>query len=124
MTTGEQLVSLSGMLSGTAMAHLLAITAGTGEAVYSNFVRVVTSQPEVFVQRKAKRGSAGQEKRISPTHVPENKDRRVGVAYVQSPTTRIHGFTQAEEVFVLVRNAQSIVVQSSANAVIAQRKNN
>ena len=57
MTTGEQLVSLSGATSGTALAHLLAITtgSGSGETVFSGTVRVVTSTPEVFAQRITRR---------------------------------------------------------------------
>lgn len=36
MTTGARLVSLSGLSSGTAMAHLLAITTGDGVVVVND----------------------------------------------------------------------------------------
>lgn len=39
-TTGEQLVQLSGLLTGSAMAHLLAIQAGDGDIIYSDGVAV------------------------------------------------------------------------------------
>jgi len=123
-TTGQYLVSLSSLPSGSALAHLMAIQVGTGtgEAVYSGTVRVVTSQPGVFVQRKAIRASVEKEQSAPRVSAPKKKSSRTNAAYVFSPQHTAYSFTQTEEVFVLVRNSRETVVQSAINSVVAQRK--
>lgn len=123
MTTGEQLVSLSGATSGTALAHLLAITTGSGsvETVFAGTVRVVTSTPEVFAQRITRRKPVEQT-REAPQGTSQRKAGRSNLIYVTSPVSVSHPFTCAEEVFVSMRQAPTIVVQTAGNSVVARRK--
>lgn len=125
MNTGEQLVSLSGLPTGSAMAHLMAIQTGTGagDSFYSGTVRVVTSQPEVFVHRKAIRASVEKEQAAPRVSAPKKKATRTNAAYVFAPQNTAYSFTQPEEVFVLVRSSRKeTVVQAAINSVVAQRK--
>lgn len=124
MNTGQQLVSLSGQPGGSALAHLLAIQTGTGagDSFYSGTVRVVTSQPEVFVHRKATRSYVEKEQAAPRVSAPKKKATRTNAAYVFSTRNTAYSFTQPEEVFVLVRNSKETVVQTAINSVVAQRK--
>lgn len=124
MNTGEQLVSLSGLSSGSALAHLLAIQTGTGESFYSGTVRVVTSQPEVFVHRKEKRSSIEQERTVPRASSPQKKSSRIGAAYVFAPQKAAYSFTQPDELFVLVRSTNETTVMTATNSVIATKKAN
>jgi len=121
VNTGEQLVSLSSLPTGSALAHLLAIQAGAGESFFSGTVRVVTSQPEVFVQRKAIRAPV-ETPQAAPRASAPKKAARTNAAYVVVPQNTAYSFTQPEEVFVLVRNSRETVVQTAINSVVAQRK--
>ena len=124
MNTGERLVSLSGLQSSSAITHLLAIQAGigTGDSFYSGTVRVVTSRQEVTVQNKAKRAAVEQESTAPHTATQQKKARHIGAICVVAPQKIAYSFTQPDEVFVLVRNSQTAVVQSAVNSVVAQRK--
>ena len=125
MNTGEKLVSLSGLPTGSAMAHLLAIQTGTGigDSFFSGTVRVVTSQPEIFVHRKVARASVEKEQAAPRVSAPKKKETRTNLAYVFAPQNTAYSFTQPEEVFVLVRSvSKQAVVQTAINSVIAQRK--
>ncbi len=121
MNTGEQLVSLSGLPTGSALAHLLAIQAGAGDSFFSGTVRVITSQPEVFVQRKAIRAPV-EKTQVAPRASVPKKAFRTGAAYVVIPQNTTYSFTQPEEVFALVRSSKETVVQTAVNSVIAHRK--
>lgn len=126
-TTGEQLASLSGLPSGTAMAHLLAITTGggTGETIYASTMHVVTSTPQVFAQRISRRKPVEREyakpAAVSATN-EKRKTSRAILAYVSTPPQVSYPFTQAEEVFVSMRQAQTVVVHTAGNSVVARRR--
>ena len=124
MNTGEQLVSLSNLPSGSALAHLMAIQTGTGtgDSFFSGTVRVVTSQPEVFVHRKVARASVEKGPSAPRVSEPKKKATRTNAAYVFAPQNTAYSFTQPEEVFVLVRSSRETVVQTAINSVVAQRK--
>lgn len=122
MNTGERLVSLSGLPSGSATTHLLATQAGVGDSFFSGTVRVVTTQQETTVIRKSRRAAVEQDCVIPHTPVSQKKARRIEAAHVSAPQRTTHSFTQPEEVFVLVRNPQTAVIQSAVNFVVTQRK--
>ena len=122
MNTGEQLVSLSSLSNGSALAHLLAIQAGSGDSFYSGTVRVVTSQPEIFVHRKVGRASVENEQSAPRASTLNKKSSRTNAAYVFSTQNTAYSLTQPEEVFVLVRSSRETVVQTAINSVAAQRK--
>lgn len=124
MNTGERLASLSSLPSGSAMAHLLALQAGTGagDSFYSGTVRVVTSQPEIFVHRKVGRASVENEQSAPRASTLNKKSSRTNAAYVFSTQNTAYSLTKPEEVFVLVRSSRETVVQTAINSVVAQRK--
>jgi hypothetical protein len=81
VNTGERLASLSSLPSGSAMAHLLALQAGTGagDSFYSGTVRVVTSKSGVSVQHKAKRPAVEREGTVRS--IPERQKKAAQYRY-------------------------------------------
>ena len=126
MNTGERLASLSSLPSGSAMAHLLALQAGTGagDSFDSGTVRVVTSQSGVSVQHKAKRPAVEREGTVRSIPERQKKSRSIGFASVLSPRNTAHSFTQQEEVFVLTRIVNATTVMTATNSVSAMKKAN
>lgn len=126
MNTGERLASLSSLPSGSAMAHLLALQAGTGagDSFYSGTVRVVTSQSGVSVQHKAKRPAI--ERKMAVQRIPERqkKARSIVSTSILSPRNTAHSFTQQNEVFVLTRSVNATTVMTATNLVSATKKAN
>lgn len=124
VNTGQQLVSLSGLPTGSALAHLLAIQTGTGsgDSFYSGTVRVVTSQPEIFVHRKVARASVENEQAAPRVSAPKKKATRTNAAYVFSPQNTAYSFTHEEEVFVSVRAVNETTVMTAANSVVAANR--
>lgn len=124
MNTGEKLVSLSSLSNGSALAHLLAVQAGSGDSFYSGTVRVVTSQPGVSVQHKAKRPAIEREMAVRGVPERQKKARSIGSASVLSPRNIAHSFTQQDEVFVLTRAVKATTVMTAINSVSATKKVN
>ena len=93
-----------------------------GDSFFSGTVRVVTSQPEIFVQRKAIRASVENKQASQRASAPKKKATRTSAAYVFAPQNTAYSFTQPEEVFVLVRSSRETVVHTAINSVVAQRK--
>lgn len=126
MNTGERLASLSSLPSGSAMAHLLALQAGTGagDSFYSGTVRVVTSKSGVSVQHKAKRPAI--ERKMAVQRIPERqkKARSIVSTSILSPRNTAHSFTQQNEVFVLTRSVNATTVMTATNLVSATKKAN
>lgn len=60
MTTGQRLAYLSGLPSGSALAHLMAITTGTGtgETIYAHRMEVSVRKPKHLVTQKQATDSA------------------------------------------------------------------
>jgi hypothetical protein len=124
VNTGEKLVSLSSLSNGSASAHLLAVQAGSGDSFYSGTVRVVTSQPVVSVQHKAKRPAVEREMAVRSIPDRQKKVRSIGAASVLSPRNTAHSFTQQDEVFVLTRAVKATTVMTAINSVSAMKKVN
>ena len=127
MTTGEQLSSLSGLPSGTAMDHLLAIQTGGGavETIFASTMCVITSTPQVFAQRIARRKPVDRDTPKVPKVSAvgsKRKETRVSYAYVSTPTPVSYPFTHADEVFVSMRQATTVVVHTAGDSVVAQRR--
>lgn len=124
MNTGEKLVSLSSISSGSALAHLLAVQAGSGDSFYSGTVRVVTSQSGVSVQSKAKRPAIERETVARSLPERQKKARSIGSTSVLFPQNTAHSFAQQEEVFVLTRIVNATTVMTATNSVSAMKKTN
>jgi hypothetical protein len=124
VNTGEKLVSLSSLSNGSALAHLLAVQAGSGDSFYSGTVRVVTSQSGVSVQHKAKRPAIEREMAVRGIPERQKKARSIGFASALSPRNTAHSFTQQDEVFVLTRSVKATTVMTAVNSVSAMKKVN
>ena len=124
MNTGEKLVSLSSLSNGSALAHLLAVQAGSGDSFYSGTVRVVTSQSGVSVQHKAKRPAVEREMAVRGIPERQKKARSIGFASVLSPRNTAHSFTQQDEVVVLTRDVKATTVMTAINSVSTTKKVN
>lgn len=84
----------------------------------------VTSQPEVFVQRKAVRAPVEKAQAAPRVSSPKKKATRTNAAYVFSQQNTAYSFTHEEEVFVLARTVNETMVMTTANSVIAMKKAN
>lgn len=107
MNTGQRLVSLSGLPSGSALAHLMEITTGTGtgtgETIYASKLFVITGeQRHVFVQPTM---------RTAPS-APEPLSRARDVK--NKPTKTAYVFTQVASGYV-VSATDSVVITSFAD---------
>ena len=124
MNTGEKLVSLSSLSNGSALAHLLAVQAGSGDSFYSGTVRVVTSQSGVSAQHKAKRPAVERERAVRSVPERQKKASSIGFTSVLSPRNTAHSFTQQDEAFVLTRSVKATTVMTATNSVSAMKKVN
>ena len=87
-------------------------------------MRVVTSQPGVSVQHKAKRPAIEREMAVRGIPERQKKARSIGAASVLSPRNTAHSFTQQDEVFVLTRSVKATTVMTAINSVSAMKKAN
>lgn len=83
---------------------------------------MVTSRPEVIVQRKVIRAPIEKDRAAPHAPAPKKKATRTNLAYVVVPQNTTYRFTQEEEVFVLVRAADETTVMTAANSVVATKK--
>ena len=96
----------------------------SGDSFYSGTVRVVTSQPAVSVQHKAKRPAVEREKAVRSVPERQKKARSIGFTSVLPPRNTAHSFTQQDEVFVLTRPVKATTVMTAVNSVSAMKKVN
>lgn len=100
-TAGQRLVSLSGLPSGSAQAHLLAITTGTGtgETIYAPRMTVVTQQRTATVTSRPKRAAQRVEPVAKQAKAPQKQSSKYVYAFTK--TDAITVLTGDYEVFVL-----------------------
>lgn len=98
MNTGQLLVSLSGLPSGSALAHLMAITAGTGtgETIYAHRMTVVASQRSTTVTNRVKRTAPSEASRSGVAQKADSK-----YAYALTQPARVSVLTSSDSLFVL-----------------------
>ena len=62
MTTGQKLVELSGLASGSALAHLLAMQTGTGpgQTIFASMFSVCVEEPRLTLVQRPKREAAAE----------------------------------------------------------------
>lgn len=119
-TAGQRLVSLSGLPSGSALTHLLAITTGTGngETIYAHRMLVVTEQRAMAVTNRAKRTTQTAEVEASPKPAQSQGGK---YAYALTKTDAIAVLTSDDEVFVLDK-VSSETVSTKDDAVNISRR--
>lgn len=117
---GEQLASLSGLPSGTAMAHLMAITTGGGasETVYVSSMCVVTTRQERVVYRRPKRPEE-----LAPAEAARTRDRSVinkKSAYIMPCAQEARVFSGSDAVFVFHKEVPSTVMSVSMSVTASR----
>ena len=120
MNTGQLLVSLSGLPTGSAMTHLMAITTGsgtgTGETIFAHQMTVVASQRSTTVTSRAKRTAPSEPLRSGVAQKADSK-----YAYALTQPTRVSVLTSIDAVFVL-DTANSKTVSTRRDEVFYNRK--
>lgn len=109
MNTGQHLVALSGLASGTAAAHLLAIQAGgsgPGQTVFASQFAVTFETPRYEVSRKAR--PAPTEAVLCPPSVAESKDLK-GL-YCTVAGTRLDTGVAADEMTIRIGQHRTLFV--------------
>lgn len=121
MNAGQILAALSGLPSGSAAQHLLAIQAGTGtgpgQTIFSSRFSVTTGEARFTVMRKAKRQAPKAEPAQRPAPQPEAaKD-----AFARTHTDCVAVFTHEDDIAV-IQKTQSIVATTDLGTLTVNRK--
>lgn len=123
-TAGERLVQLSGLSSGSAVAHLSAISAGSGSgsARITSSVRVIASQRQVSVIRKSRVLAEGSIRQTAPT---SRKEKRCGGKEEKGCCiAEIFASFRREKLFVAHQPADSVIaMQRYSQSVISYNQN-
>lgn len=120
MNTGQKLVELSGLPSGSALAHLLAITqgTGTGRTVFAARMAVCIEYPQVtLVQRSAECSVATKQAETETTQ----KDKPNRITALSKPA-RVDVTTRQPALFVVQKDEARVFAQSARNEVFIRRK--
>ena len=116
MTTGDYLVQHSTLPSGTAMAHLLALQAGTGQGtVFAAMFSLRCDEPRLtLVQRRA----AGEWVEHTPHQVGEGDGRLT----VLTGIPRLAALLSEERMTVVTQRAASAVVQRDVQSAVVRNR--
>ena len=116
MNAGQYLVSKSPLSSGTALAHLLAITLGTGERLVS-MMTVCMSEPRIIVtQRVTKRDAPAQR---AQTAAPKATKQGRDVSVLTAPN-RLELILMPAGIYVQTLRHESFVIHKVANMEITR----
>ena len=98
MNTGQRLASLSGLPSGSALAHLAAISTGTGtgETVFADRMAVTVSQATYTVVSRAKRPAQALPEAVKPGA----KKQQGKYAFVFVKQSSVAVLTTADEAYI------------------------
>lgn len=121
-TAGQRLVSLSGLPSGSAQAHLLAITTGTGtgETIYAPRMTVVTQQRTATVTSRPKRSAPQVEPVAKQAKAPQKQSSKY--AYAFTSVERVAVLTQADSVFITQKLSTETVTTKDDVISVSRRK--
>ncbi len=121
-TTGQLLVSLSRLPSGSAQAHLLAITTGTGpgETIYAPRMTVVTQQRTATVTSRPKRSAPQVEPVAKQAKAPQKQSSKY--AYAFTSVERVAVLTQADSVFITQKLSTETVTTKDDAISVSRRK--
>ena len=123
-TAGQRLVSLSGLPSGSAQAHLLAITTGTGtgpgETIYAPRMTVITQQRTATVTSRPKRSAPQVEPVAKQAKAPQKQSSKY--AYAFTSVERVAVLTQADSVFITQKLSTETVTTKDDAISVSRRK--
>ena len=123
MNVGEYLVSKSSLSSGTALAHLLALEAGTGsgQTIFASMFSVQITEPRLFAIQRPKR-EAQESKRSVASVVSGDRQGGGNVSILARPNT-LWVMTGRDELFIHQTNSSSIVVTDFGQERLTVRQN-
>jgi len=121
MNAGQHLVALSGLPSGSAAQHLLAIQLGTGtgpgQTIFASRFSVITGEDRFTVMRKAKR----QAPKAEPAQRPVPQPKTTKDAFARTHTDCVTVSTQVDAITV-IQKTQSIVATTDLGTLTVNRK--
>ena len=117
MTTGDALVQHSPLPSGTALAHLLALQAGTGQGtVFASMFAVRCDEPRLTLVQRAKR-----EPSESVERVLRQIDERRDDVFVLTGGARLVVRTTAEWLTVTPQRETSVFVRRDVQSAVVRQ---
>lgn len=120
MNTGQILVGLSGLSGVSAGAHLLAITAGTGETVFANRFSVQIQEATTTVTRRTKPVAQPAAQPAPPVRRAATPSKYVSV---HTATPRLAVVTAPDCLTVTQRSAGTTITQQFETATIIKKRN-
>lgn len=127
-TAGQRLVALSGLPSGSAAAHLLAITTsgGTGATILASRFTLRVEQPQVVAVRRAKHSFVAKD-RENPTRATSVKPavrlpigEPMDETFVFIPKAAVRVFHRNEAMYVTTRKSPSVVTKQFFRSIIKE----
>ena len=109
MTTGQKLVELSGLASGSALAHLLAVTQGTGsgQTIFASMFSVQIEEPRLTLVQRPKR-EAGEDYRPAVSRLSADTEKAVSI-FTREASLSVR--TEPDELFIRQGSTNSVVVR-------------
>ena len=123
MNTGQRLVSLSGLPTGSAMAHLLAIQTGTGtgpsETIFASRFNVVAADDRLEITRKAKHSASEAAPSLRVLR-PQSRDRKTAYALTTTPSLSVR--TERDEISVTSRKSSTVATRRFEQETINRKR--
>lgn len=118
MTTGQKLVELSGLASGTALAHLLAMQTGSVRTVFASMFSVQIEEPRLFAVQRPKR-EAGDDYRPAVSRLSADTEKAVSIFTREASLSVL---TEPDELFVRQGSTNTVVVRELGNEQLTVRQ--
>lgn len=124
MNAGQHLVALSGLPSGSAAQHLLAIQLGTGtgpgQTIFASRFSVITGEDRFTVMRKAKRTPIAE---ATFTHRDRSqKPQSPKFAYATTSTMSAVARTEKDAITVTSRQASTVATRTFEQATVNRKR--
>ena len=122
MTTGQKLVELSGLASGSALAHLLAVTQGTGMGVdriiFASQMTVCIEDDQVSVIQRPSELSVS----AAPAQMQTTQQDKPNRITARSSLARIDVVTRPAALYIAQKTHASTFVRTLPNTLTSRRK--
>ena len=122
MTTGQKLVELSGLASGSALAHLLAVTQGTGTGVdriiFASQMTVSLEDDQVSVIQRPSELSVS----AAPAQMQTTQQDKPNRITARSSLSRIDVVTRPSALYIAQKTHASTFVRTLPNNLTSRRK--
>ena len=122
MTTGQKLVELSGLASGSALAHLLAVTQGTGTGVdrliFASSMVVSVEDDQLSVIQHPSELSVS----ATPTQMQTTQQDKPNRITARSSLSRIDVVTRPAALYIAQKTHASTFVRTLPNTLTSRRK--